>query len=183
MKARRPQGPIRISAATRAIIRKESKALGLSEQEYVQLLSQLAQAIRGSVLPDGTSDASTLRALIANPLLLSVAAAMAGTVWNSVKDQLESTETDDSNTPTDRDAALAPGTPTRRPSPHGYPYPPGPTYRVPYGYPPYPLPARPQAPLASVPGAAQANRPAQGRVQSASPPYPPYAAQWQGSRG
>ncbi|MCY0877015.1 MAG: hypothetical protein OWT28_12220 [Firmicutes bacterium] len=141
-KASPPKRAIRITPTTRALIRRESKALSLSEREYVQLISQLAEAIRGSVLPEGTKDASTLRALIENPLLLSVAAAMAGTVWNSVKDQLSGSddsaeaEVSDSKTTAPAPAPTQPSHPGGVPRGHV-----APTH--PYGYPYQPIPGRP----------------------------------------
>lgn len=184
MKAKSSHRPIRISPATRALIRRESKALSLSEKEYVQLVSQLAEAIRGSVLPDGTKDASVLRTLIANPLLLSVAAAMAGTVWNSVKDQLADSEGEAATDTSSTDAVPAPAgqVPQRQPGQ------PGPIRQVPgpYGYPyqgyarPYPVQPvqpRPAPPSQGQQGAQPPSPPAANPNRPA--PYAPYGAQWQ----
>lgn len=106
---------------TRNIIRKEATALSLTEAEYTALVSQLAQAIRGSILPDGTKDPALFRTLLDNPLLLSLAAAMAGSVWTALKEQMTNAD------------------PTQEDGPSTAPQAPRPTRTTvqPYGYPQY----------------------------------------------
>jgi len=144
MKATHQSAKLRLPATTRALIRRESTALALSQREYILLISQMAEAIRGSILPAGTQDATALRALIDNPFLLSVAAAMAGTLWGSVKEQMEnSTATDDAPSI----APPASGQPVRPASPH-YIY-----GQAPSGY-PYGYTNRPRSPYAPHPNTA-----------------------------
>lgn len=142
MKATHKSAVLRLPATTRALIRRESAALALSQREYILLISQMAEAIRGSILPAGTQDATALRALIDNPFLLSVAAAMAGTLWGSVKEQMEnSTATDDATSK----APPAPGQPVR-PAPTRSFYGQPPSGGYPYGY-----TSRPRSPYAPHP--------------------------------
>lgn len=76
---------IRISAADRARVRKESRALGLSQSEYLSIVCRLAESIRASTLPEGLKDPSTIRALMDNPLWLPLITGMASTVLSSIR--------------------------------------------------------------------------------------------------
>ena len=86
---RKHTGTRRASAMPRALrerVKQESRAVGLTPRAYLDLVTRLAEAIRGAAFPEGVADAQPLRALLDNPLLLQGAAALAGAVWNTLKD-------------------------------------------------------------------------------------------------
>ena len=85
---RKNSGTRRASAMSRALrerVKRESRAVGLPPRAYLDLVTRLAEAIRGAAFPEGVADAEPLRALLDNPLLLQGAAALAGAVWNTLK--------------------------------------------------------------------------------------------------
>lgn len=79
-------------AKIRQRIRRESAALGLSQQEYLDALTQLAEAIRENIWPQGAPDAQMLKAIVEKPFLLQMVSALAGTLWNTLKESTDETQ-------------------------------------------------------------------------------------------
>lgn len=177
-KSKRSATSLQLPRTTRDLIRKEATALSLTVAEYTALVSQLAQAIRSSILPEGTKDPALLRTLLDNPLLLSLAAAMAGSVWTALKDQMTSADSG-AETAEESEGTRTPAqTPlANRPlvQPYGYPQN--------DGMPQRPIAPRPAAPRPAYPGQAypQPSYPGQqypGQLYSQQPyPQQPYRQQ------
>ncbi|KUO95544.1 hypothetical protein [Ferroacidibacillus organovorans] len=78
------------TAALTQTIRKrlasESRALGLTQREYLELVTQLAATLRQNVWPKPIHNSEILRTMVENPALLQMMISLAGTLYRSTKD-------------------------------------------------------------------------------------------------
>lgn len=64
----------------------ESRALGLTKKDYLDLVTRLAQSVRASAWPDGPPDPEILRMLAKQPFLIDIVSSLAGSVWRRFGD-------------------------------------------------------------------------------------------------
>lgn len=91
----------------------ESRALHVTPEEYLVLITQVAESIRGAVLPDGIKDSTALQSILQNPLMLQMASALAGTLWK----QMQQSQQNDSEPTLEAEVTDVPDTPASQTSP------------------------------------------------------------------
>ncbi len=108
-----------VNPTVRARIKKESTSLHLSENAYLDLITQLAEAIRTTSMPDGVKDPQILQAVVKNPFLLQMIATLAGTIWSNVKTYFDTDLSDEISLPSSPSPAAPPrpDPPTVQPRP------------------------------------------------------------------
>lgn len=66
-----------VTARVRTRIREESKALQITDAQYLNTLTTLAKTVRESLAPDGVKDSTILLSILDNPLLLPMVVSLA----------------------------------------------------------------------------------------------------------
>lgn len=101
--------PAALSHTARKRLVSESRALGLTQREYLELITQLAATLRQNVWPKPIKNSEILRTIVENPALLQMMVSLAGTLYRSTRDDEETkieatSDKPDAGTSTERDA-------------------------------------------------------------------------------
>jgi hypothetical protein len=107
-------------------LRREAKSLGLSTNEYLNLLLSLAETMRAGLLRGGTVDGKLLLLLVDNPLFRSLLQLACQSAMNAVEGNSGTSDpSEEAETETGSDGREGSSTPSGGVSPKGVPQPGG----------------------------------------------------------